>query len=122
MTTDARQVLVHRFKMLREQRGWSTYELARFSKLAQKTIWNMETGEVGFSVDTAERLARTFKYELWQLLIPLDLKLSSSEFKTLTEELWDLINHYSQTGTEGRAFVRQIAEREAQRSKTDNSQ
>jgi transcriptional regulator with XRE-family HTH domain len=119
MITNTKNILVHRFKMLREQRGWSTYELARFSKLAQKTIWKIENEDVAFSLETAEQLARAFGYELWQLLIPLTDEIDSTKLKTLTKGLTHLISNYSQTDAEGRVFLEQMAEREARRANVD---
>lgn len=122
MITKTKIMLARRFRMLREQRNWSTHDLKRLSGVSQKTIWNIEHADetdISFTLDNAERLAHVHGYELWQLLIPLHEGQEQTEFKAVASGVVNLFRDYSQTDAEGRVFLEQMAEREARRANVD---
>lgn len=122
MVTKTKKMLARRFRMLREERSWSTHDLKRVSGVSQKTIWNIEHADetdISFTLDNAERLAHAHGYELWQLLIPLHEAQERTEFKAVALGLVKLVRDYSQTDAEGRLFLEQMAEREARRVNVD---
>jgi transcriptional regulator with XRE-family HTH domain len=54
-----------RVKQLREKRGWSQQDLAKFAKIPYMTVWRIERDEHQYTrMDVAVKLARTFGVSL----------------------------------------------------------
>lgn len=104
-TTDT---LAVNLRYLLNKRGWSESELARRSKVAQKTINNILHRVYKPKVETCDQLARPFDLSGWHLILP-DLIRDIEGGGSLSK----LIGAYLQSPEEGQKIIMGIAEREA---------
>jgi transcriptional regulator with XRE-family HTH domain len=102
------ETLSKNLRYLLAREGWSEAELARRSKVSQKSINNAVNGVYKTKIDTAERMAEPFKLTGWDLIRP-----------TLIQELESrgssdkLLEAYFSANEEGQQLILSIAEREA---------
>jgi transcriptional regulator with XRE-family HTH domain len=93
-------------RRLMKAMDWSEHDLARKSGVSQKAINNLLNKTTGYTITTAEKLAKPFGLTGWQLMIekvPADAAFAN----TLTH----LVVKFLTTDDQGRAFIRSAADR-----------
>lgn len=104
------ETLAANLRFLMKLKGWNESELARQSKVSQKTINNIMHRVYRPKVETCEQLAQPFGLSAWHLILP-SLAQDIQAGGTITR----LIEAYLGSPEEGQKIILGIAEREAQR-------
>lgn len=80
--------ILERITMLREERGWSSYKLAKMANIPQSTLSNLFNRENSPTIATLTAICKAFDISLAQFF-------SEVSDSSLTEEQSDLLNNWS---------------------------
>lgn len=85
---------------------WSEHDLARRSGVSQKAINNLLNQATGCTITTADKLARPFGLQGWQLQLP-DIPPDAAFANSLT----NIVVKWIHTDERGREFISHAADR-----------
>lgn len=100
--------LVINLKMLMAETNINTETLSRLSGVSKRGIDYILKNERKASVEVAGKLAKAFKIQAWELIMP-DLKYDVA----LNKALETLVSNYSNCPTTSRDYIFSIAQRDA---------
>lgn len=108
-------------KALRELRGWSQADLARYAQkhskdetIAPKTISNIETAKHKTTLGKLAAVADAFDMEVWQLFLPLPDGMDEAQAEVYFKELKRLVEIFRQLDDDARRSVLRNARLEAE--------
>lgn len=79
--------LLTKITYLRQQKGWSLYQLAQKSGLSFKTIYKWFNKETTPTIKALEAIAEAFQIPLYSLFTPYDTILADEDTKELLTKL-----------------------------------
>lgn len=103
-----RDSLAANLRHLMNSREWNQVELAKRSRVNQKTISNILAGRNTPTLDKLDMIASAFGLNAWHLILP-NLPVELINGGTIER----LFSNYLASGQRGREYIDHVAEREA---------
>jgi transcriptional regulator with XRE-family HTH domain len=101
-------------RVLMHHESLSMPSLAKLSGVSGRMIAYILTKERTPTIEIADAIAKAFRLEGWQMMIP-----DFATTRTSSAKLSELIHHYAQSTEQGRKFISHVAEQESKYASTE---